>query len=140
MASKKGRELIISVEDSPGSATYTQVAGLRAKQFIHADPSTVVTDEQSPGRFEERETGYAVKSVRFSGNGRYTSHATQRKMFNALWNASAPLNYKIAVPGLGVFIGPFTNDSLDLSGNHDGELGFSAQFDSAGEIAYTPAS
>lgn len=138
MASQKGRLLKIEVEDTPGSGTYTQVAGFRAKQFQFSDSATDVTDDMSPNRFAERDVGFGIRSVRFSGNGRYTSDATQKKMFNALWNASAPLKYRITVPALGTFVGLFTVDALDFSGNHDGELGFSAQFDSAGEIAYTP--
>lgn len=139
MAVQKGRELIIQVEDSPSAGTYTTVAGGRSKNFNPAFPSTDVSHADSPGQWQERASGFSLKALQFSMNGLWKNHATQRKVFNAMWNGTGPLNYKVVVPGLGVFIGPFTVDSLPLSGDHTNELSFSAQFDSAGEIAYTPS-
>jgi TP901-1 family phage major tail protein len=139
MATQKGRLLEIAVEDTPGAGTYTPVAGMRAKQLTYSRPSTVTTDDQSPGQWEERETGFSIKTMQISGNGLFKSHATQRKIFNALWNDSGPLKYRMTVPGLGVFVGNFATDSNDFAGNHDGELSFSTTFMSAGEIAFTPS-
>jgi len=136
MAAQKGRDLLLELEDTPGSATYTQIAGMRSKNFQFSRPNTDTSDDQS--EWQELTPGMTLKSLSWSGQGIYKSHATQKKIFNALWNASAPLNFRVTVPGLGVFVGPFVTDANDFSGGHENELSFSAQFRSAGTIAYTP--
>jgi len=136
MAAQKGREVLIKVEDTPGGGTYTAMAGLRAKQFTLNNGETDLSD--SDDDWAQTGIGFGLKSVRLSGSGIYKNHATQRKIVTAILT-DATLNYQMVVPGLGTFAGAFVASSIDMGANHDGELGFSTQFMSNGEVTFTPS-
>jgi TP901-1 family phage major tail protein len=136
---EKGRLMILELEDSPGSLTYTQIAGGRAKNINIGNPTTDVSTDQSAGQWQERDTGYALKSMSFDYSGLFESHATQKRIVAAVIAGTNKLNMRATVPGLGTFVGPFSWEGVQLAGNHDSELSFSGSYQSAGEIDYTPS-
>lgn len=136
MSAQKGRQVLIKVEDSPGSGTYTSVAGMRAKQFSLNNGEVDLSDADSD--WQKVGAGFGLKAVRISGNGIFTEHATQKKIVAAVL-AGTLLNYQMVVPGLGTFTGAFNASGIDMGANHDNELGFSSQFNSSGTIAFAAA-
>ena len=134
MAAQKGRSVLIKVEDTPGGGTFTSIAGMRAKQFSINNGEVDISDADSD--WQKIGPGFGIKSVRLGGNGLYTDHSTQKKLVDALL-AGEMLNYQMVVPGLGTFEGAFNVAAIDMGAGHDNELGFSANFNSHGTIAYT---
>ncbi len=136
MAAQKGRSVLIGVENTPGAGAYTTVGGMRAKQFSINNGEVDLSDSDSD--WAQVGIGFALKSVRISGNGIYKNTAQQRAIINAVLN-SATLNYQMTCPGLGTFTGAFVVGAVDIGGQHDSELSFSCNFTSTGEVVYAAA-
>jgi TP901-1 family phage major tail protein len=125
MTAQKGKDLLLKV-DSDGAGSFATVGGLRARTLAFNAASVDVTDQESAGRWRELLEGGGIKTARLSGSGIFkdaASDETLRQYFFA-----------------GTVEGPFQIASLEYGGQHDGEVSFDLSLESAGALAFTPAS
>lgn len=125
MTAQKGKDLLLKV-DTDGVGSFATVAGLRARTLAFNAASVDVTDQESAGRWRELLEGAGIKTARVSGSGIFkdaASDETLRQYFFA-----------------GTVQGAFQITSLEYGGQHDGEVSFELSLESAGALAFTPAS
>lgn len=135
MTAQKGRDVLIKMEIA---SVYTTIGGMRQKSMRLADGHSDVSDSDSPGRWREMLAGTGLFSMSISGAGVFKDTASEGQVL-AQFLAGATPNFQFIVPGMGTFQGAFVIAGLDSGGNHDGEVGFSTSFESAGEITFTAA-
>ncbi|MBI1188317.1 MAG: phage major tail protein, TP901-1 family [Alphaproteobacteria bacterium] len=134
MAAQKGREVLIRLDIA---STLTTIGGMRQKSMSLNDSQVDVTDSDSAGRWRELLAAAGVKSMSLSGSGVFKDSAAEIALLGH-WNAGTHPTMAFFIPEIGTFQGPFAVN-LQYQGQHDGEVQFSASFDSAGEIAFTAA-
>lgn len=134
MAAQKGREVLIKIDIG---GVDTTIGGMRQKSMALNDSQVDVTDSDSAGRWRELLAAAGVKSMSISGSGVFKDTASEVALLTH-WNAGTHPTMQFIVPSLGTFEGPFAVN-LQYQGQHDGELQFSASFDSAGEVTFTAA-
>jgi TP901-1 family phage major tail protein len=134
MAGQKGRDVLIKVEDAPGS--FITVAGVRAKTISLNTRTVDGTSGESPDAWRELIAGAGVKSAAITGAGVFKDAASDARIQQAFF-AQQSVRFQLIVPGLGVIEGPFMVEALDYSGDHDGEAAFAVELASAGALTFT---
>lgn len=137
MAAQKGRDLLLKVAGTGGSAFQT-VAGLRARRLAFNAASVDATDADSAGRWRELIAGAGVRRASIAGTGIFrdaASDATVRQIFFD----GAIRDWQVTVPGFGTVTGPFQLVALEYAGTHDGELTYEIALESAGALAFATA-
>jgi len=132
MTGQKGRDVLIKIADGEGFVT---IAGIRAKTISLNARSVDGTSGESPEAWRELVAGAGVKSASVSGAGVFKDAASDAALQTAFF-AQAVRNYQLVIPGLGVIEGPFLIESLDYSGDHDGEAAFAVTLASAGALSF----
>ena len=135
MTAQAGRDILFKLETAPGSGVFTTIGAFRNKSVKPMNPSTDVSDSASPGAWRELKVGFGLKALSVSGGGIYKSAASEKQLKLAVRNGQTP-NFQIIMPDNVLYQGPFAVE-IEWSGNHDGEVAFSATFESAGEITET---
>lgn len=138
MTVQAGRLMLIQLEDTPGGGEFTAIAGLRSTTFALSGESVDVTNSDSVGRAREL-AAFGTKSCDVSGAGTLTSGGTVAALV-ALHNGDEIANFRVSVPGIGVFEGPFMLSSLSIGGEHNAEVTIDLSLASAGPYAFTAAS
>lgn len=136
MVAQAGRDILFKIEDTPGGGAFTTIGAFRSKSVKPMNPNTDVSDSASPGGWRELKVGFGLKSLSVSGQGIYKSAAAEKKLRDAVHNGATP-NFQVILPDNGMYQGAFAVE-IEWSGNHDGEVSFSASLESAGELAFTP--
>lgn len=136
MAGQKGRDVLIKIGDggSP-SESFAALAGIRAKTISLNAKAVDGTSGESTDAWRELIAGAGVKSASVSGSGVFkdaSSDATLRSTFFA----QAARNFQLVIPDFGTLSGPFLIESLDYSGDHDGEAAFAVTLSSAGALSF----
>ena len=135
MAAQKGKDLLLKI-DASGTGTFTTVAGLRSRTLAFNSESVDITHQESAGQWRELLEGAGVRSARVTGSGIFKDQ-TSDEMLRAAFFAGAIKTYQIAIPDFGTVQGPFQINTFELTGRHDGEVGFDLTLDSAGELTFT---
>jgi TP901-1 family phage major tail protein len=135
MPAQLGRSFLLEV-DSNGSGTYQAIAGLRTRNFSINNEAVDTTHSGSTNQWRTLLANAGVKSMDVSGEGIFDDEAA----FNTA-EAYARLgtirNWRITVPGLGVYIGQFQMTSTELSGAYNDAVNYSLSLQSAGEVTFT---
>ncbi|MCB1522110.1 MAG: phage major tail protein, TP901-1 family [Hyphomicrobiaceae bacterium] len=137
MAAQKGKDLLLKV-DSDGLGNFTTVAGLRSRTLAFNTESVDVTDAESAGHWRELLGGAGVKSARVTGAGIFKDAASD-EIIRGLFFNSAIRNWQVVVPDFGTIAGAMHISSFELTGRHDGEVGFELALESAGELTFQAA-
>lgn len=136
MAGQKGRDVLIKIGDGAGAEAFTTVAGIRAKTISLNARAVDATSGESPDAWRELIAGAGVKSASVSGAGVFKDAASDATL-QQIFFAQAVRNFQLAIPGFGILQGPFIVESLDYSGDHDGEAAFALTLSSAGALSFT---
>ncbi len=138
MTAQKGKDLLLKV-DADGSGSYTTVAGLRARSLAFNAANVDITDQESAGRWRELLEGAGLKTARITGSGIFKDAASDETLRSYFFNGTIR-SWRVVVPDFGTVEGPFQIASLEYGGQHDGEVTFDLGLESAGALAFTPAS
>lgn len=138
MTAQKGKDLLLKV-DADGSGSFTTVAGLRARSLAFNAANVDITDQESAGRWRELLEGAGLKTARITGSGIFKDAASDETLRSYFFNGTIR-SWRVVVPDFGTVEGPFQIASLEYGGQHDGEVTFDLGLESAGALAFTPAS
>ncbi len=134
MSAQKGKDLLLKVEDSQGSGTFTVVGGLRATSFNMNNELIDATHKGSAGKRTLLE-GAGIQSMSISGSGLFEDDAPFARVRNAA-ESNTHLNYQILVPGSSdrTYEGAFMITRFDYSGDYNGEVAYTLTLESSGSI------
>lgn len=135
MTGQKGRDVLIKIGDGASPEVFSTVAGVRAKTISLNARSVDGTSGESPSAWRELIAGAGVKSASVSGAGVFKDTSSDAAM-QAAFFAQAVRNFQLVIPDFGVIEGPFLIESLDYSGDHDGEAAFAVTLASAGALSF----
>ena len=133
MAAQRGRDILLKVEDAPG--TFLTVAGLRARTIALNARTVDTTDGDSVGRWRELLAGAGVKSAAVSGQGIFRDAASDALIREVFFDQSAR-RWRLIVPDFGQLEGLFLVAALEYAGEHEGEASFAISLASAGEVSF----
>lgn len=138
MAGQKGRDVLIKIGDNGAPEVFSTIAGVRAKTISLNARVVDGTSGESPAAWRELIAGAGVKSASVSGAGVFKDAASDA-MVQQIFFAQSARRFQLVIPDFGVLEGPFLIESLDYSGDHDGEAAFALTLASAGVITFTAA-
>jgi len=138
MAGQKGRDVLIKIGDGGAPESFSTVAGIRAKTISLNARTVDGTSGESAEAWRELIAGAGVKSASVSGAGVFKDTASDAVLQQVFFAQSAR-SFQLAIPDFGVLQGPFLIESLDYSGDHDGEAAFAVTLASAGALSFTAA-
>ena len=135
MAAQKGKDLLLKV-DSTGTGSFTTVAGLRSRAISFNTEAVDVTHAESAGQWRELLEGAGAKSARVTGSGIFKDASSDATVRSYVFNGTIR-EWQIVIPDFGTVEGLFQIGSFELTGRHDGEVGFEIALESAGELVFT---
>lgn len=135
MSAQKGRDLLMKVEDTPGSGTFSVVGGLRATSFSLNNELIDTTHKGSAGKRTLLE-GAGIQSMSLSGSGLFEDDAPFAQVRSAA-ESNQHLKFQIIMPGSSdrTYEGTFMITRLDYSGDYNGEVAYSLALESSGAIS-----
>lgn len=133
MVAQAARDVLIKLETSP--AVFTTIAMVSASIELNGGAADV-SDNQSPGQWQENEMNFGIRSLSLSGDAICKGSAAEKALHNVWFNRTKP-NFQAVVPGLGTYQGPFGVPTFSFAGKKDGEATYSVSMVSAGEIVFT---
>lgn len=133
MGAQKGKDLLLKVEDAPGS--FVTVAGLRSRTLAFNAETVDVTHQESAGQWRELLAGAGIKSARITGGGIFKDAPSDTLVRQTFFDG-AIRRWQVAIPDFGTVEGAFHISAFELNGRHDGEVGFEIGLESAGELAF----
>lgn len=136
MSGQKGRDVLIKIGDGDDPETFVTVAGIRAKTISLNVRSIDGTSGESPEAWRELVAGAGVKSASVSGAGVFKD-ASSDALIQQSFFSQAVRSFQLVIPDFGVLAGPFLVESLDYSGDHDGEAAFAITLASAGALSFS---
>jgi TP901-1 family phage major tail protein len=132
MAAQKGKDLLIKISDG---ASFTTVAGLRARRLAFNAETVDVTHAESVGRWRELLDGAGIKRAAVSGRGLFKD-ATSDALMRQTFFDGAVKTYQVVIPDFGTVEGSFQITSLEFAGEHDGEVTYELALESAGALSF----
>lgn len=136
MAGQKGRDVLLKIADGGTPESFITVAGVRAKTISLNAKTVDSTSAESPDGWRELIAGAGVKSASVSGAGVFKDQASDALIREAFFSQSAR-HWRLIIPDFGVLEGIFVIESLDYSGDFDGEAAFAVTLASAGALGFT---
>lgn len=134
MTAQKGRDLILQIHDG---SDYETIGGFRTNSFTINNETADVSTKDS-GAFRQLMADTGLRQLSTSGNGVFLGDAQFEVAHGHAMAGTHPM-CKIMAPGLGAYTGAFAIRSLDMAGNHNGEVTYNIALESAGDISFTPA-
>lgn len=137
MAAKRGDLLLLQMGDG-GSPTevFTAAAGLRTKAVTWNGETVDITTADDVDKWRQLLAGAGIMSLAVSGSGVFKddniSATVNQKMLAQTFS-----NWKITIPGLGNFVGPFQITEMKYQGEYKGELTYDLSLASAGSLIFT---
>lgn len=135
MAGQKGRDVLIKIGDGGSPEAFAAVAGIRAKTISLNARTVDGTSGESPSAWRELIAGAGVKSASVSGAGVFKDAASDAAIQQAFF-AQSVKSFQLVIPDFGAIQGPFLIESLDYTGDHDGEAAFAITLASAGALSF----
>ena len=135
MAAQKGKDLLVKIADG---ASFTTIAGLRARRLSFNAESVDITHAESAGRWRELLDGAGIKRASVSGRGLFKDASTDALMRQTFFDGAVK-NYQIVIPSFGTVAGAFQITNLEFAGEHNGEVTYDMALESAGEMTFTGA-
>ena len=130
MTAQKGREFVLQIHDGND---YQTVGGFRSNQFSINGSMIEVTNKGSGGVRQLLADG-GVVSLSTRGSGVFLDDA-YFKMVHDKALAQEHANCRIIVPDFMAYSGDFAITSLEMTGEHAGEITYSISLESAGAIS-----
>jgi len=139
MTNQIGRELLIKAGDGGSPELFSNVCGIRTRSFNLSanEVDTTVPDCDNPGNLPQKTSAPGILDQSFSGSGLFTNTAAGKQMLDDARTGTGR-NYQVVVPGYGTFEGPYAIFELELSGEMEGDMEFSATFRQTGPLVFTP--
>ncbi len=134
MVAQNGQDVLIRV-DRTGSREFQTIAGVRASKITLNSQIVDITHSQSAGRWRELLAGGGVRSASLTGSGVFLDEASDEFVKSAFF-AGSLLSIEFVLPDFGIIEGFFQIQSLEYSGNYDGEVLFEMSFASAGSLHF----
>lgn len=135
MAAQKGIAMLLKIDIA---ATFTTVGGIRSTSFSGSNAQVDVTSQDDTSRDRQLLPGAGVRSFSVSGSGVFKDDAAFAAT-NTAFLADTHADWQVVVPDWGTYEGAFQISSLEITGEHDGEVAFSISLESAGDITFTAA-
>jgi TP901-1 family phage major tail protein len=135
MTAQKGKDLLVKIA---GGSGYTTVAGLRTRRLAFNTESVDITHAESANRWRELLDGAGIKRASVSGRGLFKD-ATSDALMRQAFVAGSVGSHQIVIPDFGTVQGPFQITSLEIAGEHNGEVTYDMSLESAGELTFTEA-
>ncbi len=135
MAGQKGRDVLIKIGNGEAPEAFTIIAGIRAKTISLNARAVDGTSGESAQAWRELIAGAGVKSASVSGAGVFKDAASDAQLQQCFFS-QATRAFQLIIPDFGVLAGPFLVESLDYSGDHDGEAAFAVTLASAGALSF----
>lgn len=135
MTAQKGKDLLVKIA---GGGGYTTVAGLRARRLAFNAETVDITHAESANRWRELLDGAGIKRASVSGRGLFKDATSDALMRQAFFDGSV-VSHQIVIPDFGTVQGPFQITSLEIAGEHNGEVTYDMSLESAGELIFTEA-
>jgi TP901-1 family phage major tail protein len=134
MTAQRGRDMLVKIGDGGDPEIFTTVAGLRTRTLSFNQTEVDATHAESNGwRALLADAGLRQASV--SGAGVFLSDAAAEAL-RAAFFAGAVRNFRLILPGMGEFEGPFLIANLDYQGAADGEATAALALSSAGVVTF----
>lgn len=130
MTAQKGREFVLQINDG---SSYQTVGGFRSNRFSINGQTIEVTNKGSDGA-RQLLADAGVVSLSTSGSGVFLNNDVHFKSVHDKALAQEHADCKIIVPGFMSYTGLFAISSLEMSGEHNGEVTYSISLESAGAI------
>ena len=134
MAAQKGKDLLLKIDD--GGTGFITVAGLRARTLSFNAETIDITNQDSAGQWRELLAGASVRTARVTGSGIFKDAASDAEIRTVFFNGVIK-TWQIVIPDFGIVQGAFQINSFELTGKHDGEVGFDLALESAVELTFT---
>ena len=135
MTAQKGKDLLVKIA---GGSGYTTVAGLRTRRLAFNAETVDITHAESANRWRELLDGAGIKRASVSGRGLFKDATSDALMRQAFFDGSV-VSHQIIIPDFGTVQGPFQITSLEIAGEHNGEVTYDMSLESAGELTFTEA-
>ena len=135
MTAQKGKDLLVKIG---GGGGYTTVAGLRTRRLAFNAETVDITHAESANRWRELLDGAGIKRASVSGRGLFKDATSDALMRQAFFDGSV-VSHQIIIPDFGTVQGPFQITSLEIAGEHNGEVTYDMSLESAGELTFTEA-
>lgn len=137
MTAQRGKDMLVKIGDGAPAETFTTVAGLRTRTIsLNAREVDATHSESNGWRALLADAG--VRQCSVSGAGVFLNDAAAEQVRAAFFAGATP-TFRLVIPGMGEFEGPFLIANLDYAGEHDGEATVSMALASAGAISFTAA-
>lgn len=136
MTAQRGKDMLVKIGDGGSPESFTSVAGLRTRTISLNAREVDATHSESNG-WRELLGAAGVRQCSVSGAGVFLDDAAADAI-RAAFFAGEIRNFRLVVPGMGEFSGPFLIANLDYAGEHDGEATFALALASAGAISFAP--
>lgn len=133
MSAQKGKDLLVKIGDGAGG--FVTVAGLRTRRLAFNAETVDVTHAESANRWRELLDGAGIKRASVSGRGLFKDAASDALMRETFF-AGTIVPYRIVIPDFGTVDGPFQLTSLEIAGEHNGEVTYDVALESAGELTF----
>ena len=133
MTAQKGKDLLVKIA---GAGGYTTVAGLRTRRLAFNAETVDITHAESANRWRELLDGAGIKRASVSGRGPFKDATSDALMRQAFFDGSV-VSHQIVIPDFGTVQGPFQITSLEIAGEHNGEVTYDMSLESAGELTFT---
>jgi len=137
MTAQRGKDMLVKIGDGGSPETYSIVAGLRTRTISLNAREVDATHAESNG-WRELLGAAGVRQCSVSGAGVFLDDAAADAV-RAAFFAGEIRNFRLVIPGMGEFSGPFLIANLDYAGEHDGEATFALALASAGAISFAAA-
>ncbi|MGL5115888.1 MAG: phage major tail protein, TP901-1 family [Beijerinckiaceae bacterium] len=134
MAAQRGKDMLLKLRDDAG--VFVTVAGLRARKLVFNAEAVDVTHAESAGRWRELLSGAGVKRASLAGGGVFKDEGSDALIRQTFFDG-AIRDWRIVVPDFGTIEGLFQITALTYGGEHQGEVTFDLQMDSAGALSFT---
>ena len=134
MAAQKGKSLLLKV-DTTETGNFVTVAGLRSRSLAFGAETVDITDQDSAGDWRELLSGAGVKSARIAGSGIFKDAETD-EIIRDLFFTGSIRDWQVVVPDFRVIEGAFQIASFELSGDHNREVSFEIDLQSAGALSF----
>lgn len=111
------------------------VGGFRSNSFSLNGETIDITNKGSGG-FRELLSGGGLKTMSTTASGVFVDQVKMQAVSDLVLSGDHA-SVEIIIPGYGKYTGSFVITSLDMAGEHNGEVTFNISLSSAGVVAYS---
>lgn len=136
MVAQKGADFLLNIAEGGGVGVPGPVGGFRSNSMTMNNETIDITNKDSNGKRELIAGG--IQSFSASGSGVFVDDAAFALAHTAMLDQTADV-WDVVIPDFGTHSGPFMITSLEMGGEHNGEVTYSISLESAGALTFTAA-